>query len=222
MPFNPITCMRLRNTHSCSTMLKTLKAIEKRKHRKDVPQIHTQLVTPESSKTSSCDTEITLCDVPRFNRDLDLENLLFPQTSQSFSLSRSLSDYKTNRSLASPGEIRTYASNTVKQSNATIAPNDFLRIGMLGRGDVGHVYLVRKQGSSRLMAMKVLSKKDMIKRKKVDRVLMEQKILMTLNHPFLVTLYHTFQTDSHLYFCMEYCRGGEFFKGKTGFVINSM
>jgi hypothetical protein len=179
-------------------MLKTLKAIEERKRRKDVPQIHTQLVTPESSKTSSCDTEITLCDVPRSNGDLDLENLLFPQTSQSFSLSRSLSDYKTNRSLASPGEIRTYASNTVKQSNATIAPNDFLRIGMLGRGDVGHVYLVRKQGSSRLMAMKVLSKKDMIKRKKVDRVLMEQKILMTLNHPFLVTLYHTVQTDSHL------------------------
>jgi Protein kinase domain len=49
-------------------------------------------------------------------------------------------------------------------------------------------------------------------RKKVKRALAEQGILATANHPFIVTLYHSFQSENYLYFCMEYCMGGEFFR----------
>jgi protein-serine/threonine kinase len=69
----------------------------------------------------------------------------------------------------------------------------------------------------------------MIARKKIKRALAEQEILATANHPFIVTLYHSFQSDDYLYFCMEvgswalrhdvllteivqYCAGGEFFR----------
>lgn len=52
----------------------------------------------------------------------------------------------------------------------------------------------------------------MIKRNKIKRALAEQEILATSNHPFIVTLYHSFQSENHLYFCMEYCSGGEFFR----------
>lgn len=52
----------------------------------------------------------------------------------------------------------------------------------------------------------------MIKRNKIKRALAEQEILATSNHPFIVTLYHSFQSDEHLYLCMEYCSGGEFFR----------
>ncbi|THG98563.1 hypothetical protein EW026_g3641 [Hermanssonia centrifuga] len=83
---------------------------------------------------------------------------------------------------------------------------------MLGRGDVGKVYLVREKKSSKLFAMKVLSKREMIERKKIKRALTEQEILATANHPFIVTLYHSFQSEQYLYFCMEYCMGGEFFR----------
>jgi protein-serine/threonine kinase len=58
----------------------------------------------------------------------------------------------------------------------------------------------------------VLSKKEMILRKKIKRALAEQEILATANHPFIVTLYHSFQSEEYLYFCMEYCMGGEFFR----------
>lgn len=60
----------------------------------------------------------------------------------------------------------------------------------------------------------VLSKKEMIKRNKIKRALAEQEILATSNHPFIVTLYHSFQSEDYLYLCMEYCMGGEFFRGK--------
>lgn len=62
------------------------------------------------------------------------------------------------------------------------------------------------------MSYPVLQKKEMLKRKKIKRVLAEQEILATANHPFIVPLYHSFQTVDNLYFITEYCSGGEFFR----------
>jgi protein-serine/threonine kinase len=46
----------------------------------------------------------------------------------------------------------------------------------------------------------------------VKRVLTEREILATTDHPFIVTLYCSFQGADKLYFVMEYCAGGEFFR----------
>ncbi|KAI0786359.1 Pkinase-domain-containing protein [Abortiporus biennis] len=114
-----------------------------------------------------------------------------------------------------PGRVafrRTYSSHSIKVKSVEVSPSSFQKIKMLGRGDVGKVYLVREKKTSKLFAMKVLSKKEMIERKKIKRALTEQEILATANHPFIVTLYHSFQSEQYLYFCMEYCMGGEFFR----------
>ncbi|EMR11174.1 serine/threonine-protein kinase nrc-2 [Pneumocystis murina B123] len=108
--------------------------------------------------------------------------------------------------------LRTYSSNSIKICSVEVGPSSFDKIKLLGKGDVGKVYLVREKKTRRLYAMKVLNKKEMIKRNKIKRVLTEQEILATSNHPFIVTLYHSFQSDKNLYFCMEYCMGGEFFR----------
>ncbi|KAK1772390.1 kinase-like domain-containing protein [Phialemonium atrogriseum] len=107
---------------------------------------------------------------------------------------------------------RTYSSNSIKVRNVEVGPQSFDKIKLIGKGDVGKVYLVREKKSARLYAMKVLSKKEMIKRNKIKRALAEQEILATSNHPFIVTLYHSFQSEDYLYLCMEYCSGGEFFR----------
>ncbi|KAL7900922.1 serine/threonine protein kinase, AGC family [Trichoderma sp. SZMC 28014] len=107
---------------------------------------------------------------------------------------------------------RTYSSNSIKIRDVEVSPSSFDKIKLIGKGDVGKVYLVREKKSNRLYAMKVLSKKEMIKRNKIKRALAEQEILATSNHPFIVTLYHSFQSEDHLYLCMEYCSGGEFFR----------
>jgi protein-serine/threonine kinase len=60
--------------------------------------------------------------------------------------------------------------------------------------------------------MVVLSKKEMIKRNKIKRALAEQEILATSNHPFIVTLFHSFQSPDYLFFVLDYCMGGEFFR----------
>lgn len=107
---------------------------------------------------------------------------------------------------------RSYAANSVKVRRVQVGPSSFSKIRMLGKGDVGKVYLVKQKGTDKTMAMKVLSKKEMLRRNKVKRVLAEQEILSSANHPFIVSLYHSFQSQDHLYFVMEYCLGGEFFR----------
>jgi protein-serine/threonine kinase len=49
----------------------------------------------------------------------------------------------------------------------------------------------------------VLSKKEMIKRNKIKRALAEQEILATSNHPFIVTLFHSFQSQDYLFFVLD-------------------
>ncbi|CEP08394.1 hypothetical protein [Parasitella parasitica] len=100
---------------------------------------------------------------------------------------------------------RTYSSSSIKVKNVEVGPSSFVKVRMLGKGDVGKVYMVRQKGTDKLYAMKVLSKKEMIKRNKIKRALAEQEILTTSNHPFIVTLYHCFQSQDYLYFVMEYC-----------------
>lgn len=107
---------------------------------------------------------------------------------------------------------RTYASNSIKVKALNVEPSSFITLKLLGKGDVGRVYLVKHKASEKLFAMKVLSKKEMIRRNKVKRALAEQEILASSNHPFIVTLYHSFQSENHLYLCMEHCLGGEFFR----------
>ncbi|KNE65777.1 AGC/RSK protein kinase [Allomyces macrogynus ATCC 38327] len=95
-----------------------------------------------------------------------------------------------------------YSNASVRKiSPSVVGPEHFVKIRLLGKGDVGKVYLVR-----------LLSKAEMLKRRKVQRVLTEHEILSVSNHPFLITMYHSFQTARNIYFCLEYCVGGEFFR----------
>jgi protein-serine/threonine kinase len=52
---------------------------------------------------------------------------------------------------------RTYSSNSIKVRNVEVGPASFDKIKLIGKGDVGKVYLVREKKSSRLYAMKGMS-----------------------------------------------------------------
>lgn len=107
---------------------------------------------------------------------------------------------------------RSYSRASIKVGEAEVGPGDFEKIKLIGRGDVGKVYLVRHRKTKEKYAMKVLSKREMYERNKIQRAKAEQEILATANYPFIVTLYHSFQSQDYLYLCMEYCGGGEFFR----------
>jgi protein-serine/threonine kinase len=63
--------------------------------------------------------------------------------------------------LMTPGQIRnavafrrTYSSNSIKVRSVEVGPGSFDKIKLIGKGDVGKVYLVREKKSGRLYAMK--------------------------------------------------------------------
>mmetsp|Transcript_5409 Transcript_5409/g.14516 ORF Transcript_5409/g.14516 Transcript_5409/m.14516 type:complete len:473 (+) Transcript_5409:29-1447(+) len=95
-----------------------------------------------------------------------------------------------------------------------VGPANFAKLRKLGRGAMGQVFLVMLRDSSplRLYAMKVISREEMLSKNRAKRVMTEREIFATAKHPFIVTMYASFQTRAHLYLVMEYCEGGEFFR----------
>ncbi|GAB2247062.1 hypothetical protein Droror1_Dr00006944 [Drosera rotundifolia] len=81
----------------------------------------------------------------------------------------------------------------------------------LGCGDTGSVHLVELRGSGELFAMKAMDKSVMLNRNKVHRACIEREIYSLLDHPFLPTLYASFQTPTHVCLITDFYAGGELF-----------
>nr|AML76660.1 putative LOV domain-containing protein [Triglochin maritima] len=87
----------------------------------------------------------------------------------------------------------------------------FRPVKSLGSGDTGSVHLVELLGTGEYFAMKAMDKNIMLNRNKVHRACAEREILDLLDHPFLPTLYASFQTKTHICLITDYCPGGELF-----------
>lgn len=98
--------------------------------------------------------------------DLGKEPLVKHKNNSTLSMMDSMKDHTvpvptTTDEIPSPGQIRqslafrrTYSSNSIKVRNVEVGPGSFDKIKLIGKGDVGKVYLVREKKSSRLYAMK--------------------------------------------------------------------
>jgi serine/threonine protein kinase len=71
--------------------------------------------------------------------------------------------------------------------------------------------LVELLNTGEYFAMKAMDKSIMLNRNKVHRATAERQILDLLDHPFLPTLYASFQTKTHICLITDYCPGGELF-----------
>ncbi|CCC67202.1 hypothetical protein NCAS_0A06440 [Naumovozyma castellii] len=93
-------------------------------------------------------------------------------------------------------------------------PNDFEVLRLLGKGTFGQVYQVKKKDTKRIYAMKVLSKKVIVKKNEVAHTIGERNILVTTAtkaSPFIVGLKFSFQTPTDLYLVTDFMSGGELF-----------
>jgi len=103
------------------------------------------------------------------------------------------------------------SSSRSKRRRCKIGVHDFEMIKMIGKGSFGEVMLVRKKGTRKLYAMKILDKRNIIRRNQVEHTITERRVLGRTKHPFIVTLHFAFQTGKKLYFVLDYCSGGELF-----------
>ncbi|SCU91727.1 LAME_0E13608g1_1 [Lachancea meyersii CBS 8951] len=93
-------------------------------------------------------------------------------------------------------------------------PQDFEVLRLLGKGTFGQVYQVRKRDTKRIYAMKVLSKKVIVKKNEIAHTIGERNILVRTASklcPFIVGLKFSFQTLADLYLVTDFMSGGELF-----------
>ncbi|GAB4852985.1 Phototropin-2 [Ancistrocladus abbreviatus] len=103
------------------------------------------------------------------------------------------------------------AVQKITATGENIGLDHFKPIKPLGCGDTGSVHLVELRGTGALFAMKAMDKSMMLNRNKVHRAYVEREIYSLLDHPFLPTLYASFQTSRHVCLITDFCPGGELF-----------
>ncbi|KAI2626252.1 hypothetical protein GGS21DRAFT_540968 [Xylaria nigripes] len=93
-----------------------------------------------------------------------------------------------------------------------IGLDHFNFLAVLGKGNFGKVMLAETKKSRRLYAIKVLKKEFIIENDEVESIRSEKRVFLIANrehHPFLTNLHACFQTETRVYFVMEYISGGD-------------
>jgi protein kinase A len=101
--------------------------------------------------------------------------------------------------------------DTPRETKGKYALADFQMQRTLGTGSFGRVHLVQSRHNQRFYAIKVLKKAQVVKMKQVEHTNDERKMLQRVKHPFLITLWGTFQDSKNLYMVMDFIEGGELF-----------
>ncbi|KAJ5078710.1 non-specific serine/threonine protein kinase [Anaeramoeba ignava] len=99
--------------------------------------------------------------------------------------------------------------NTRKKQKIGI--ENFELIETLSKSVNGEVFLVQKKETKELYAMKVLLKEKLQEEQQIKNVKNERKVLVELDHPFIISLKYSFQTSTHLFLLTEYATGGDLY-----------
>jgi hypothetical protein len=129
---------------------------------------------------------------------------LFTDNNSSFQMV--LDDTTGHNNDTMPVQVTNETSQLVKE----ITLNDFNLLKVIGRGSYAKVFLVEYKRTKKCYAMKCIKKSMVNDDEDIDWIQTEKHVFeQATNHPFLVGLHSCFQTQSRLFFVIEYLCGGD-------------
>ncbi|GFQ94894.1 hypothetical protein TNCT_217962 [Trichonephila clavata] len=103
-----------------------------------------------------------------------------------------------------------YAKPVVERvKKLRITRDDFEVLKVIGRGAFGDVAVVKHKVTTKVYAMKILNKWEMLKRAETACFQEERDVLVYGDKRWITNLHYAFQDDSNLYFLMDYYCGGD-------------
>lgn len=98
-----------------------------------------------------------------------------------------------------------------QQGSYRLSLDDFVIKQTVGTGSSARVHLAECKIDGKYYAIKAINKTDLLSKRQVEHANNERDILGYVSHPFLVKLWGSFQSESHVFLVMDYIPGGELF-----------
>lgn len=108
-------------------------------------------------------------------------------------------------------KIRLRLQERIELQDDKITQEDLTVLKKLGTGMFGNVYLCAHRAKKNFYALKSIDRVKIENKKIQESLILERKILMQLDHSFILKLVKTFKDDKRVYFLMEYVRGQDLF-----------
>lgn len=161
---------------------------------------HTTNDTPESHNTADSSMQEAVpqnqpaAQHPQTNNAASIQNLII-----------------TPQQAGHQHQQQTVIRSDARSTKGKYSLDDFSLQRTLGTGSFGRVHLVQSTHNHRYYALKVLKKAQVVKMKQIEHTNDERRMLSRSRHPFLVTLWGTWQDSRNLYMVMDFVEGGELF-----------
>jgi len=133
-------------------------------------------------------------------------------------LQKELEEIKTNVPVQNLQLVGSSSQQHDRQCETDIADdgnvslNNFQFVRRLGKGAFGTVVLAKGKlpgGPEQLYAIKALEKRSITSSTICEIIAEKEALMLTSGHPFITTLYSSFQNKDHIFFVMEYMSGGD-------------
>ena len=110
-------------------------------------------------------------------------------------------------------------SSVINLTNATIISenksdpeNDYKKEKKLGQGAHGSVYEAKNRITDIIRAMKIVAKKTKHSKEEEEKILNEENILKTIDHPNIVKIFEFYSNDENYCIITEHCKGGSLYQ----------
>lgn len=99
----------------------------------------------------------------------------------------------------------------IELQDNSINLQDLIPVKLLGQGNFGMVFLVMNSSNKRLYALKAIPRHKIDRYGMQENLILERKILLTLEHVLILKMVKSFKDSKRIYFLTEYVRGCDMF-----------